>query len=57
MTAPVGELEEAEMTEKRDERQQDDVDEEVLDDLDAGDDAEQVVGGKATCPCEGGELR
>jgi hypothetical protein len=34
------------------------VDPEVLEDLDASDDADRVLGGKkkASCPCEGGEL-
>jgi hypothetical protein len=36
-----------------------DVEEELLEDLDVGDGAEQVVGGKAlgADPCEGGELK
>jgi hypothetical protein len=28
----------------------------ALEDLDAGDDADQVIGGKAACPCMGGEI-
>jgi hypothetical protein len=33
-----------------------DVDPEILEDLDAGDDADRVLGGKKSDPCEGGEL-
>ena len=29
---------------------------EALDDLDVGDDAEKVIGGRISCPCEGGEI-
>ena len=34
----------------------DDADRLALEDLDAGDDAEKVIGGKIGCPCEGGEV-
>jgi hypothetical protein len=34
----------------------DEIDRLALEDLDVGDDAEKVVGGKISCPCEGGEL-
>jgi hypothetical protein len=28
----------------------------ALEDLDVGDDAEKVIGGRISCPCEGGEV-
>jgi hypothetical protein len=28
----------------------------ALEDLDAGDDADKVIGGKTACPCMGGEI-
>ncbi len=35
----------------------DDDDEQELEDLDVGDDADKVIGGKISCPCEGGQIR
>jgi hypothetical protein len=29
----------------------------ALEDLDPGDDADKVIGGKSACPCMGGEIR
>jgi hypothetical protein len=35
---------------------EDETERQALEDLDAGDDAEKVVGGRISCPCEGGEF-
>ena len=39
------------------EESKDDSDEQELEDLDVGDDAEKVIGGRIACPCQGGEIR
>ncbi len=38
------------------EQSKDDSDEQELEDLDVGDDADKVTGGMISCPCEGGEI-
>ena len=44
---------------KRDQpaQSEDELDRQELEDLDVGDDADKVIGGKISCPCEGGEIR
>jgi hypothetical protein len=39
------------------EQSKDDSDEQELEDLDVGDDADKVIGGAISCPCEGGEIQ
>jgi hypothetical protein len=34
----------------------DESERQALEDLDVGDDAEKVIGGRISCPCEGGEF-
>jgi hypothetical protein len=41
--------------EKKDEGA-DESERQALEDLDVGDDAEKVIGGRISCPCEGGEV-
>jgi hypothetical protein len=38
------------------EETKDDSDEQELEDLDVGDDADKVIGGAISCPCEGGQI-
>lgn len=38
------------------EQNKDDSDEKELEDLDVEDDADKVIGGRISCPCEGGEV-
>ena len=35
---------------------EDESERQALEDLDVGDDAEKVIGGRISCPCEGGEV-
>ena len=34
----------------------DESERQALEDLDVGDDADKVIGGRISCPCEGGEV-
>ena len=43
---------ESEMPSESDEQ----AERQALDDLDVGEDADQVIGGRISCPCEGGEI-
>jgi hypothetical protein len=45
-------MSDAEKTEQGD----DESERQALEDLDVGDDAEKVIGGRIECPCQGGEF-
>jgi hypothetical protein len=44
------------MTEAEKDEGADESERQALEDLDVGDDAEKVIGGRIECPCQGGEV-